>query len=93
METDTNFSEANGDGASPARSSAPTSKALSEAAAAADFPALLEILKNLPDSRPEEVADARKLIADPHYPSQYTQKILAGLLAVQLTSGTDSLPT
>jgi hypothetical protein len=54
---------------------------------------LRQTLRNLPDSRPEAVARARKLIADPDYPSRHMQAILARHLAVQLTAEIDPLPT
>jgi hypothetical protein len=93
MEMDSNFSAARGNEASSAKRSASASKALSDETSFAHWPALQQILQNLPDSRPEAVARARKLIADPDYPSQHTQQILARHLAIQLTAEIDPLPT
>jgi hypothetical protein len=59
----------------------------------AQWPALRQTLENVPDSRPEAVERARKLIADPNYPSQRTLLILARHLAQHLTDETDPFPT
>jgi hypothetical protein len=93
MENDSNFSAARGNGYSPAERSAPSSEALADAASFANWPELQQTLHNLADSRPEAVARARKLIADPDYPPRRMQQILAQYLAVQLTAEIDSLPT
>jgi hypothetical protein len=42
-------------------------------------------LRNLPASRPEAVATAKQLIADPNFPSSEQLDGLAALLAVMLT--------
>src|SRR5271163_838484 len=93
MEKDSNFSAARGNGASSAKRSTRSLKALSDEMSSSPSPALQQSLQYLPDSRPEAVARARKLIADPDYPSQPTQQILARHLATQLTAEIDSLPT
>ena len=93
MDNDSNFSAARTNGASPARRSPPAFEALLHRASFTHWPDLQQSLHNLPDARPEAVARARKLIADPGYPSQQTEEILARNLAVQLTADTDPLPT
>jgi predicted Zn-dependent peptidase len=42
---------------------------------------LLQTLKNLPDVRPEQVARAAKLVADPSYPSDEVLGKVADALA------------
>jgi hypothetical protein len=93
MDNDSHFSAARANGASPARRSPPAFEALLDEESFARWPDLKRTLRNLPLARPEAVARARKLIADPDYPSPHTQKILARHLAAQLTAETDSLPT
>jgi hypothetical protein len=93
METDSNFSAARAHGASPARRSTRATKVLSDGSLLTHWPALRQTLQNLPDSRPEAVARARKLIADPGYPPPHQQEILARQLAVQLTSENGPIPT
>ena len=93
MDIDSHFNAARANGASSPRRSAPSFEALSDEECFAHWPALQETLRNLPDSRPEAVERARNLIADPDYPSPYTQEILARQLAVQLIAEIDPLPT
>ncbi len=93
MDIDNHFSVGRVNGASPPRRSAPSFEALSDEECFANWPAWQETLQNLPDSRPEAVERARNLIADPDYPPQYAQEILARQLAVQLTAEIDPLPT
>lgn len=93
MDTDNNFSAARANGASPARRSPPAFEALLEGASSAHWPDLQQTLQRFPDARPEAVARARNLIADPDYPSQHTEEILARHLAVQLKAEIDPFPT
>jgi len=93
MEKDSNFSAARGNGASSAKRSAASSKRFLDKASLAYRPTLQRTLENFPEARPEAVAWARKLIADPNYPPQYKQQILAHHLAVHLTAEIDQLPT
>jgi hypothetical protein len=93
MDTDNNFSAARANRASPARCFTPAFDALLDDTSFAHWPDLQQALQNLPDARPEAVARARKLIADPDYPSQQTEEILARHLAVQLTAEINPLPT
>jgi gamma-glutamyltranspeptidase len=90
MDTDSHFSAARNNGASPARRSPPAFEALLSGAA---FAHLQRTLHSLPEARSEAVARARSLIADPDYPSRQTEQILAHHLAVQLRAETDSLPS
>ncbi len=62
----------------PARTSAPDPFASSNALEGA--------LKSVPDSRPDEVERAKKLISDPNYPSADTVKKLSEFLADKLNS-------
>jgi hypothetical protein len=93
MDTDSHFSAARDNGASPARRSPPAFEALLKGASSAHWPDLQQTLRHLPVARPEAVARARKLIADPDYPSQQTEEILARHLAVQLRAEINPLPT
>jgi hypothetical protein len=92
MEMDSNFSAARGNGASSAKRSARVFKDFSDETSFAQRPTLQDTLQNLPDSRPEAVARARQLIADPDYPSLRAQHILARHLAEQLTADIEPLP-
>jgi len=92
MEKDSNFSAARGNGASSAKRSTRALKKLSEKVPPNPH-SLKQTLQELPDSRPEAVARARQLIADPDYPPQETQQILAQHLAIRLLAESDSLPT
>jgi hypothetical protein len=93
MDIDCNFNAARANGASPARRSARTTKALSQEESFVDWPALQEGLQQQPDSRPEAVERARNLIADRDYPPPRMDQILAQQLAVQLTAEINSFPT
>jgi hypothetical protein len=93
MDNDSHFSAARANGASPARRSPRTTKVLSDGSLLTRWPALQQTLQNLPDSRPEAVARARQLIADPDFPSKHARRILARHLAIQLKAETDSLPS
>jgi hypothetical protein len=90
METDSNFGAARGNGGGSARR---FDSAFDIFLDDTSFAHLQEALQDLPDARPGAVARARKLIADPNYPSPQIQEILAQRLAVQLTIQIDTLPT
>jgi hypothetical protein len=51
--------------------------------------ALEEALGNLPASRPDAVAQAQALIADPNYPSSDTMRQVSNLLAKSLMSASE----
>jgi len=93
MEKDSNFSAPRRNGASSAKRFAPTSKAFSGQSSSTHGKSLKESLQKLPDSRPEAVARAKRLIADPNYPPRRAQQILAKHLAVRLMDDLDSLPS
>ena len=92
MDNDKKFSAARANRASPARRSPPAFEALLNKASFAHWPDLRRDLQNLPEARPEAVARARKLIADPDYPSEQTEEILARRLAVGLKAEIDPPP-
>jgi hypothetical protein len=56
-------------------------------------PDLQDTLHNLPAARPEAVARAKKLIADPDYPSPEQEAALARHFAAQFNADNDSLPS
>jgi hypothetical protein len=93
MEKNSNFSAARRNGASRATRSDPAAKTHSNGASS-NHPAVLQkALQNLPNSRPEAVLRAMRLIASPGYPPPRIQRVLAQHLAVQLTDEIDPLPT
>jgi hypothetical protein len=85
MEVNTNFSTGGVGGIYPQKSpaTAPTPAAAPDAFA--NSTALDEALQNLPAARPDAVARARDLIADPGYPSSGTLSQISSLLAGALT--------
>ena len=87
MEVSTNFSASGVGGITPQKRSAPAAKAAAAPDSFANSSALEEAVKNLPASRPEAVAQARDLIADPNYPSAETLRQISHLLADHLSSG------
>ncbi len=86
MEIDSNFKVGRGNGAAPARRFVPTAKANSEEKLLANWPVLQQTLQNLPDSRPDAVARAKQLIADPNYPPPEMLESMAEQFARGLTS-------
>jgi hypothetical protein len=93
MENDSNFRAVRRNGASRATRSDSSARALSSGTSADHRPYWRQTLKQLPDSRPEAVQRARKLIADPDYPPARFRQKLARRLAVQLKDEIDPLPT
>jgi hypothetical protein len=93
MEKDSNLSAKRASGTSPTRRSPPALEAFLDKAAATNGPALQQILKNAPESRPEAVALAKRLIADPGYPPPEMERALAKHLAGQLTNEINQLPS
>jgi hypothetical protein len=93
METDSNYKVGRSNGAAPARRFVPTAKANSEEQLLANWPVLQQKLQNLPDSRPEAVARAKQLIADPDYPPPEALEIMAQQLALRLTARPPSSPS
>jgi hypothetical protein len=93
MDTDSHFSASRAKKASPARRSPPVLEALLDKDSLEHWPDLRRTLRQAPAVRPEAVARAKQLIADPDYPSQLEQKILARHLAAQLRAGINRHPT
>jgi len=92
MDTENHFGAPRPKRTSSARRSPPALEALLHQASVSDWPALQHSLQSLPEARPEAVARARKLIADPDYPSPQEQKLLARRLAAQLRAEIDRPP-
>jgi hypothetical protein len=86
MEVNTNFSAGGVVGTTPPARSTPSAKPAAPPDYFAGSTALNEALDNQPASRPEAVARARNLIADPNYPSSDTLRQVSNLLAESLTS-------
>jgi hypothetical protein len=86
MEINTNLSTTGVNGAVPAQRSAPSPTMLSDRVSLSTSSALEQALQNLPASRPEMVARAQALIADPNYPSGDTLTALSRQLAAGLSS-------
>lgn len=57
----------------------------------ANAEALDEALRSTPDTRPEVVARAKKLVEDVNYPPRETINKIANLLAIHFTSGPEEL--
>lgn len=89
MEMDSNFKVGRGSGALPARRFVPTAKANSQEQLLAKWPVLQQNLQNLPDSRPDAVARAKALIADPDYPPDSVLQSLAEQFAYHLLNSND----
>lgn len=86
MEVNTNISAGGIGGITPQKRSAPAAGAPAATDSFASSTALDSAVKNLPASRPEAVARARELAADPNYPSADTLRQISGLFARHLTS-------
>jgi hypothetical protein len=87
MEVNTNFSIGGVGGVTPQNRSTPAAKPPAAADPFANSAALDDAVKNLPASRPDAVAQARTLLADPNYPSASTLRQVSDLLATYLASG------
>jgi hypothetical protein len=86
MEVNTNFSAGGVGGTTAPGRSAPPAKAAAAPDYFAGSSALTQALQNQPDSRPDAVARAKDLIADPNYPSPAALRQVASLLAGNLAS-------
>jgi hypothetical protein len=86
MEINTNLSTTGVNGAVASKRSAPSPNMLSDRVSLASSSALEQALQNTPASRPEMVARAQSLIADPNYPSGDTLAAMSLQLARSLTS-------
>ena len=86
MEINTNLSTTGANGPVVTQRSAPSPTMLSDRVSLATSSALEQALQNTPASRPEMVARAQALLADPNYPSGETLTALSRLLAGGLSS-------
>ena len=86
MEVNTNFSASGVGGVTPQKPFARAAKTAAATDAFVKSNALDGAVKKLPASRPEAVARARELAADPAYPSADTLRQVSSLLADRLTS-------
>lgn len=89
MENQNKFRRVRRHRASTARRSSATTKPLLDKTSFADWPELREALDHVPECRPEAVALARRLIADPGYPPPHVQRVIAQKLASELSSETE----
>ena len=89
MEVNTNISSGGVGGITPPKWSAPAAQRPVATDSFASSNAIDSALKNLPASRPDAVARARELVADPTYPSADTLRQVSSLLARQLTSAAE----
>jgi hypothetical protein len=87
MEKDCNF---NGAGGHDPSSSRRPSRRLTDEELFARLPELHQTVQHLPAARPDAVARARKLVADPDYPSSAKLRALSRQLAVHLLADHDS---
>jgi len=86
MEVNTSFSAGGVGGITPQRPFAPAARTAAAPDSFASSNALEGAVRNLPASRPEAVAQARALAADPNYPSPDILRQISSLLADRLTS-------
>jgi hypothetical protein len=89
MEVNTNFSASGVGGIVPQKTSAPAAKTAAAPDPFASSSALESAVQNLPASRPDAVARARELAADPNYPPPGALRQIASLLAGQLISDSE----
>ncbi|HXR06560.1 MAG TPA: hypothetical protein VN765_04465 [Candidatus Acidoferrum sp.] len=76
-------------GIPPQKPAAPAAKTAAAPDAFAGSNALARAVKNLPASRPEALALARELVADPTYPSPAILRQVSSLLARSLIAALD----
>jgi len=86
MEVNTSFSAGGVGGITPPNASAPAPKRVATPDSFASSNALERAVRNLPASRPEALARARELAADPNYPSADALRQVSRLLAGHLTA-------
>ncbi|MGA2555091.1 MAG: hypothetical protein ABSG04_02330 [Verrucomicrobiota bacterium] len=89
MEVNTNFSAGGVGGILPQKPAAPAAKTAAAPDAFAGSNALARAVENLPASRPEALALARELVADPSYPSPAILRQVSSLLARNLIAALD----
>jgi len=86
MEVNTSLSAGGVGGITPQKPFAPAAKTAAAPDAFAGSSALERAVRNLPASRPEAVARAAALAADPNYPPPAILRQISLLLAESLTS-------
>jgi hypothetical protein len=86
MEINTNLSTIGVNGTVAGKRSAPTPTMLSDHVSLTNTSALEQAVQNTPASRPEMVARAQSLIADPSYPSGEVLAAVSRQLAAGLIS-------
>jgi len=86
MEINANLSTTGVDATLAAKRSAPSTNMLPDRVSLANSSALEQALQNTPSSRPDMVARAQALIADPNYPSGETLAAVSWQLAGALSS-------
>jgi len=86
MEVNTSFSTGGVGGITPQKPYTPAARTAAAPNPFASSNALESAVQNLPPSRPDAVARARELIADPNYPPADTLRQISSLLAEHLTS-------
>ena len=89
MEVNTNFSTSGVGGSLPARTSKPAAKPAPAGVSFDRSSDLDGVVQNLPASRPDAVARAQQLIADPNYPSSDILSSVSKLLASNLVSSAE----
>jgi hypothetical protein len=86
MEVNTNFSAGGLGGIAPQRTAAPAARTVAAPDPFASSSALESAVRNLPASRPDAVARAGELAADPNYPPPGALRQISSLLASHLIS-------
>jgi hypothetical protein len=85
MEVNTSFSAGGVGGITPRKLTAPTVQTTAAPDSFASSNALERAVRSLPASRPDAVARAAELVADPTYPSAGLLRQVSQLLAERLT--------
>jgi hypothetical protein len=86
MEVNTSYGSSGIGGLTPPNRSTPSAKPTGPTESFTSTSSLDETLQTLPASRPDAVAYAKSLIADPNYPPAGTMKQVSNLLAENLMS-------
>jgi hypothetical protein len=89
MEVNTSYGSSGVGGITPPNRSTPSAKPAGATDSFSRTSGLDQTLQSLPASRPDAVAYAKSLIADPGYPSADTMKQVSNLLAENLTSDSE----
>jgi hypothetical protein len=89
MEVNTSYGTSGVGGITPPNRPTPSAQPTGATDSFTSTSALDEALQALPASRPDAVAQAKALIADPNYPSASTMRQVSNLLAENLMSESD----